>query len=466
MKRIVASSPTNLGYPPGGSTEVTTLERLCITDVRGQQTPNLAESWDIDVANKTFTWHIRKGIKFTDGTVFDAKALKWNFEKYTAGGRMYYGEAIVSYDIVDDYTLRMNLKDINNQMLFNWGYVQMMSPTAFEKNGEDWCRQNPVGTASFLLSEFKRDSVLKLTKNPNYWIPGLPYLDKLEMNVIPDNMVASAMMQTGDADIWFTTAQFAVELEKKGFNVRWEAGGTMDLILFDSKDPTSPFSNKLVREAVEYAIDRPALAKKIGYGVYEPATQMTSKAIPGYNPGFDPRPYNPEKAKQLLKEAGFPVIKTTLVTSAARANTATAIKSYLAAVGIDVEVNIQDQSLFIATTFRNGWKGLALSGAGISPEGGSVITWFGASPSTLRSGVEYKSPEFLEKCEAMLHVYNYDEFLKATQAVIKQASDDAMAVPLFHSHGATVFNQYVHTTFGVTSSSDYNPREDWLEPRK
>jgi peptide/nickel transport system substrate-binding protein len=466
LRRIVASSPTNLGYPPGGSTDVTTLERLCISDVKAEMQPNLAESWDINVANKTFTWHVRKGVKFTDGTVFDAKALKWNFEKYTAGGRMYYGEVIKSYDIVDDYTLRMNLTSINNQMLFNWGMIAMMSPTAFEKNGEEWCRLNPVSTASFTLSEYKRDSVMKMVKNPNYWMQGLPYLDRLEMLVIPDNMVASAMMQTGDADIWYTTAQFAVELDKKGFKITWETGGVLDTIAFDSKKADSVFANKLVREAVEYAIDRPALANKIGYGVYEPATQMERKGLAGYNEGFDPRPYNPAKARELLKQAGYPNgFKTTLMTNAARTDTATAVKAYLAAVGIDVTVDIADQSRYIATAYRNGWKGMALVGMGVGPNGASIINHFGASPFTFRSGVEYKSPEYLAKCETMVSVYTDAEFKAAAKAVIKQASDDAMTAPLFFSNSAIVYPSYVHSTFGSTSSTDYNPRYDWMGKR-
>ena len=118
-----------------------------------------------------------------------------------------------------------------------------MSPTAFEKNGADWCRQNAVTTGSYKVTSFVRDSALKFEKNPNYWMKGLPYLDGLTNLVIPDNMVASGMMQTKDADIWGTTAQFAIELEKKGLKVRWEAGGVLDVILFDSKSPDSPFSN-------------------------------------------------------------------------------------------------------------------------------------------------------------------------------------------------------------------------------
>jgi peptide/nickel transport system substrate-binding protein len=464
LRRISTTSPTNIGYPPGGSTDSSTLERLCITDSKANVLPNLAEKWILDPVAKTFTWYVRKGITFTDGTIFDANVLKWNFQKYTEGGRMSYSNVITSYEVTDNYTLKMNLNDVTNQLLFNWGFVQMMSPTAFAKNGADWCRQNAVTTSAFTVTSFVRDSGLTFVKNPNYWMQGLPYLEGLKTVVIPDSMVASGMMQTKDADIWQTTAQFAVDLEKKGLKIQWEGGGTMETILFDSKDATSPFNNQLVRQAVEYAINRPDLAKKVGYGVYEPATFMERKGLPGYIEGFDPRPYNIDKAKDLLKQAGLPNgFKTSLVCSPTHTDTATAVKSYLAMVGIDVDVNIVDAGLATTTIFTKGWKGMALTGSGVGPNGASLITHYGASPFTFRSGVEYKSPEFLAAVTKMEHVFNDAEFDKAAQAAYKQASDDAMAIALYFSNTAIVYQPYVHSQLGVSAVSDYNPREDWME---
>jgi len=426
--------------------------------------PNLCEKWNLDPVAKTFTWYVRKGITFSDGTVFDANVLKWNFQKYTEGGRMSYSNLITSYEVLDDYTLKMNLNDVNNQLIFNWGFVQMMSPNAFAKNGADWCRQNAVTTSPYIVTSFVRDSGLTFVKNTNYWMKGLPYMDGMKTIVIPDNMVASGMMQTKDADIWQTTAQFAVDLEKKGLKIQWEGGGTEEAILFDSKDPASPFNNKLVREAVEYGINRPDLAKKVGYGVYEAATFMQRKGLPGYIEGYDPRPFNVDKAKDLLKQAGYPNgFKTAMVCSPTHTDTATAVKSYLAVVGIDVDVNIVDAGLATTTIFTKGWKGMALTGVGVAPNGASLSTHFGPTPFTFRSGVEYKSPEFLAAISKMDHTYDAAEFDKAAQAAYKQASIDAMAVPLYFSNTAIVYQPYVHSQLGVSAVSDYNPRADWME---
>ncbi|HTY81701.1 MAG TPA: ABC transporter substrate-binding protein [Dehalococcoidales bacterium] len=463
LRRIVTTGPNNLGYPAGGAVSVEALERLGITDIKSTEHPNLCD-WSLDPVAKTMTWYVKKGITFSDGTVFDANALKFNFQQYAAAGRMTYSNLITSYDVVDDYTLRMNLNDVNNQLVFSWAFIAMLSPTAYTKNGADWCRQNAVTTGPFLVSNFQRDVALEFVRNPNYWMKGLPYLAGIKDIVIPDYMVASGMMQTKDADIWETTAQYAVDLQKKGLKVLWEAGGVMETILFDSKDPTSPFSNQLVRQAVEYAINRPDLANKVGYGVYEPATMMERKGLPGYIEGFNPRPFNPATAKDLLSKAGYPTgFKTTLTCNPTHTDTATAVKSYLADVGIDVNVNIVDASLATTTIYTKGWKGMALTGSGVAPSGASILTHYGDSPFTFRSGVEYKSPAYLADCVKMAHVYTDAEFETAAQATYRQASDDAMAIPLYFSNSAVVYQPYVHSVFGVTSSTDWNPREDWME---
>jgi peptide/nickel transport system substrate-binding protein len=462
MRRIINTSPTNLGYPPGGSVDVLTLERLGVTDLAAVQQPNLFESYDFDPVGKTLVWHVRKGIQFTDGTDFDAEALKWNYEKYTEGGRMNYPTYIKSYEVIDKYTLKMNLSEVNNQLIFNWAFVAMMSPTAFNKNGADWCRQNVVTTGSFTVKEYARDSHLILTKNPNYWMKGLPYLDGIDNIVVPDYMVSSGMMEAKQADIWATTAQYAVELEKKGLKVRWQTAGTLAVILFDSADPTSPFANKKVREAVEYAINRPAMAKMIGYGVYEPATQMEMQGLQGYNEKFDPRPYNVEKAKALLKEAGFPSIKTKLMISSTSVDSSTLIKANLEAVGIEVDIDMADSARY-RDAWINGFKGLLLTGSGVAPNGASILTHYGPTPQTFRTKVIYKSPEYLAACDKMLHVYTNEGYIAQAKAVIRQASDDVLAVPLYFSKTAIVYQPWVHSTMGITSSTDYIAREDWME---
>jgi ABC-type transport system substrate-binding protein len=291
---------------------------------------------------------------------------------------------------------------------------------------------------------------------------GYPYLDGMKYLVVPDNMVAQGMMEAKQADIWNTSAQYAIELQKKGLQVRWQTAGIMAVLLFDSADPKSPFSNPLVRQAVECAMNRPALANTIGFGAYEPATQMEMQGLAGYNPGFDPYPYNVAKAKDLLKQAGFPSIKTTLMAQSTSTDSAVAVKAYLAAVGIDADIDSADAARY-RDSWVNGFKGILLSGSGVAPTGASILTHYGPAPTTFRTKVIYKSPEFLAACDKMLHVYTDAEYIAAAQAAIKIATNEVVAVPLYFQKPAIVYQPWVHSVLGLTSSSDYNPREDWVE---
>ena len=173
-----------------------------------------------------------------------------------------------------------------------------ISPTAFKKAGggdfeksREWARRNSVGTGPFKFVEFKRDTYIKYVRNDNYRRKGMPYLDGIESRLIQDPMTAMAMMEAGEADSWHETGdvQQILRLEKKGFKVNW-GNGYFWALLPNSSDPKSPLSKLKVREAIEYAIDRPAIAKMIGQGKYEALHQMASSRWPGYLPGYDALP--------------------------------------------------------------------------------------------------------------------------------------------------------------------------------
>ena len=150
--------------------------------------------------------------------------------------------------------------------------------------------------------------------------------------------------------------------QQKGLKVNW-GPGMLWALLPSSSNPKSPYSNKKVREAVEYALDRPAIAKMLGFGKFEPLTQIVPSASPAYVPGYNPRPYNPEKARQLLTEAGYPSgFETKLLAIDYARDAAIAVQSYLAAVGIRVTVDVADMGRYYGALFGPaGWDDLAIA---------------------------------------------------------------------------------------------------------
>ncbi len=477
LKCIRGEFPKVLGYVPEFGVidyvfAAPMIERLVDWDEKGNLIGQLAESWKGDPKNKTLTWHLRKGVKFHDGRPFDAEALKWNFQLQIDTGKLTDGEFVKSLEVVNENTLTMHLTEYSNMAPLNYGWASQISPTAFkEHGGKEWARLHPVGTGPFRLDHFERDTSIRYVKNENYWRKGYPLLDAIEVRFIPDPTVAEMMMEQKQADMWLEvlpTIKNAVDLERKGFKVNWGPGGIWSLAP-NSSNTKSPFNNKKVREAIEYAIDRPALAKAIGYGRFEPASQIAASGSKGYVQGYNPRPYNPEKAKKLLAEAGFPNgFATKLLALDTQRDTAGAVQAYLAAVGIRVDLDIADMGRYYASVYGpQGWSDLALVWAGINPDATDLFVHWGPRPMTFRFGQVLKSPEYLALCDKALHTYDEAGATRALRQVVKQAGEDAMIVPLVRSVQAAVMQPYVHSDYMKIHRQTGNVvYRDWMESHK
>jgi ABC-type transport system substrate-binding protein len=273
----------------------------------GEFEPLLAESWERAPDKSYYIFKLRKGVKFHDGTDFNAQAVKWNLDQWVNSPRARL-DKVESIEIIDDYTIKFNLKSWEAIFLSDLAKdTYIISPSAFQKHDEKWVDTHPVGTGPFKLKEFKRNIVVSLERFDGYWKKGLPYLDEIKILIIPDPMVFSASFQRKELDAVRVDYILATELGKTGKYETIALPTGHDVLYFNSQDPKSIWSRKKAREALEYAIDKEAIAKVItkgfGYPIYE-IVHSINKVPPG--PGTRPRKYNPEMARQLLKEAGFP----------------------------------------------------------------------------------------------------------------------------------------------------------------
>ena len=401
---------------------------------------------------------------------WNAEACRWNLQLGKDTGRLTDGQFVKSIDVVDEYTVRLTLTEYSSVSLLNYGWLQQYSPTAFTTHGKEYLRTHALGTGPFKLVDYQRDTLIRYERNPDYWRKGLPLLDGVEVKYIPNAMTAALMMENKEADIWLDVSEvkYIVDLEQKGFKIVWGPGMLWALLPANAKDPKSPYANKKVREALEYAIDRPTIAKTVGFGKFEPLTQIVPSYSPAYNPNFNPRPYNPEKAKQLLAEAGYPSgFDTKLLALEINRDQAVAIQSYLAEVGIRVTIDVADMGRYFTSLYSPaGWTDLALSASGINPDGTDLFTHFGPRPMTYRLGYIQKSPEFLAACEKALKTYERGPLKVALQHAIRQASDDAMVIPLWRSAEANIMRDYVHSDYIKVHSVTWYSYNDWMEKRK
>jgi len=293
--------------------------------------PGLAESWDISPDGKTYTFHLRKGIQFHDGTPFNAdsvvfsigRMMKERNVKFHGKGweipaqerppeywvSMEMDKTVGSIEAVDEYTVVFNLKRVEAPFMANMGmdFADIISPTAFMKNPKEFIR-NPVGTGPFKFVKWVKDDRIILVKNENYWDKsGGPYLDKVIFRSIPENSVRFLELKTGNIHICQFPNPADIELAKKDSNLILPTQPGMNIGYLSFNHTKEPWkSNMKLRKAIAHSIDRKAIVDNIYQGMGQTAKNPIPPTMWGYNqnvPGFK---YDPELAKKLLSDAGYP----------------------------------------------------------------------------------------------------------------------------------------------------------------
>ena len=473
LRIIAATGLVDLGWPPAmnptdEATAKAYTEALVSWGANGEFMPELAESWELDEANKTITSHLRKGVKFHDGTDFNAEAVRYCAQLRIDSKRMVDAKYIDSIEVVDDYTFRYNLNTwINPQKaLHSWAYgLTIYSPTALAK-GEEANTTSFVSTGPFKFDSFERDVFLKVVRNDNYWRgPEYPYLDGIEYKFFADVTTAAAAMQAGEGDAWLAQLKEALDLEAMGMKIITQTNMYTEIVP-DNKTPDSVWADKRVREALEYAIDRPALAEGLGYGRYEPMKMLAPEGSTGYNTDFPEREYNPDKARELLAEAGYPDgFKTTmLVMQVGNLDLPQAIQQYAAEVGIEIEIDAADPGRFFGALFADGWNGGLLQWmVPVDPE--FAIGWlvhFGREPIIFYSSLEW--PErYWELNDEFYFASTMEEGRQATKEMMTFASEEAQLIPLYSTIATYVVQPYVHTTYYSYHFMTLNSWEWWME---
>ncbi|MFC1820391.1 ABC transporter substrate-binding protein, partial [Thermodesulfobacteriota bacterium] len=224
FKLILYSRPgTPIGWPPEMSYRDVTVSQVPLESLlrlRYDLTtePMLATSWDIAPDMRSITFNLRKGVKFHDGTDFNAKAAKFNLDGLKSAKKA--GTQVwTAIDILDDYKIKVSLSKWDNTMLESIGTSQMVSPAAFKTMGLEKVRWHPVGTGAYKFVSHVHDVGTKFTRFDGYW-KGKPYLDGLEIMYIVDPMTQKAKMLAGEADAnWSPNIKVGSDLKAAGFNV-------------------------------------------------------------------------------------------------------------------------------------------------------------------------------------------------------------------------------------------------------
>jgi peptide/nickel transport system substrate-binding protein len=428
----------------------------------------LAKSWEWGPDNKYITFKLREDVRFHDGTKFTSEAVKLEGDLVISTGE---SNAINwdRWEIIDDYTVRLYLKVY---MIDFWSSVTginmcFFSPTAYkahQPDGKAYIAENPIGTGPFKYASFEKDISLKFVKNTDYWQPGKPYLDGLNYLVVKEDLTQRAAMEAGDGDLLeLQQGKFLSDMKNEGFNILSAYGGT-DFLMFDTMNADSVFSILEVREAIEYALNKKAMADALGYGFYIPNNQMSPPDNPDYNPDLPSRDYNPAKAKELLAQAGYPNGLTIKMITMGSDPKDLAIQQYLAEVNIQVEIDNMDNAKFWNTVMTGWTDEMVSTGYGVTSPFAAWIKFF--FPPSGFLDVSAKIPdEVIAKLDPALSEPDPAKVKTRTNEIIKQLYEYAYLVPIYSNSMGMILTTKVHATgfFDFFDFSVWTPADIWMD---
>lgn len=319
--------------------------------------PRLATEFKVSSDGLTYTIKLRKGVKFSDGTPLTAKIMKETIDRALDPNKRvplrYYLAMIESASVVDDLTFEVKLKYPFAPFPYNLAQVILAptSPKALERLGEE-VRQKPVGAGPFVLKEWVKGDRIVMVRNENYW-GKKPSVAKLTWKIVPETATREAMLRAGQIHICYKPSPANVAALKSDPSIKVEMPLDTRTIFMGLNCQKGVTANKLVRQAFNYAVDKKAIVSKILFDTAVPMEGPVSPIVWGYFKMDKQYDYNPEKAKELLKQANFDFNRTVQMrTPQGRylfdKQIAEYVQASLQAIGVKVELRTYDWPTYVA----------------------------------------------------------------------------------------------------------------------
>jgi peptide/nickel transport system substrate-binding protein len=337
------------------------------------RTPSLAESWSESEDGLTYEFKLHQGVTFHNGDPLTAEDVKFSYERYRGQSAALFREKVKAVEIVDPLRVRFQLKEpwpdfmtFYSSMSASAGWV--VPKKYLERVDDDGFKKHPIGAGPYKFVSQKEGIELVLEAYTGYWRK-VPHVKTLVMRSIPEDSTRLAMLKTGEADIAYAMMGPMAEEVKRDPKLRLaysEGQGIFFIFFNEQADPKSPWHDLRVRQALNFAIDRQALSEQQTLGASPPTANIVPRAFEFALP-IEAYPYNPEKAKQLLKEAGYPHgFDAGEITSGPPYHAlAEGVANYLQAVGIRVKVRPMERAALIAALKEKKLTGLTSGGTGI-----------------------------------------------------------------------------------------------------
>ncbi|MEW6227559.1 MAG: ABC transporter substrate-binding protein [Bacillota bacterium] len=450
--------------------------------------PELLETLPaLSADRKTYTCKLRKGVKFHDGTELKAKDVKFTFERMltpatkAANGwcieqivgaqEMMDGKAkeLAGFKIIDDYAFQFTLEYPYAPFLSNLAVPAMsiFPEEACKKAGDNWALR-PIGTGPFKIDKWVRDSILVLKKHADYFEKGLPYLDAIEMRIIPESATAMLEFENGTIDVTsIPDSDFIRVTTSPAFKDKILSGTPLNIYFYNLNVNDPYLKDVRVRRAFAMAIDKKTLVDKVFTGGRaDVASSFLCPGLPGFNPNFPGIEYNPAKARELLKEAGYPngfTIESWQTKSDTVLRRNEAVQAMLKEVGINLKIVQVDSASYrqarkqgtIPCYFSNWW-------ADIGDPDNFLYVWFHSSQSKGFSS-NYSSPKvdaLLDRARKVSDAAERIALYQRAEGII--VHDDVAVVPLLYYKDFMLKQPYVKgLTMHPTGVMSY--KHVWLD---
>lgn len=431
----VPLEPPNLDPTSGAAAAVDSIvygnvfEGLTRITQSGDVAPALAESWELTPDGLAYVFHLRHGVRFHDGSSFDANDVKFSLDRALAPDSTNAQKALLSsirqVDVLDPHTVKLNLNHPSGTLPYflGWGDAVIVAPESAATNAS-----HPIGTGPFLFSGWRRGDSIRLDKNPDYW-GDAARLNSVVFKFIGDPAAALASMKAGDVDAFpnypapENIAEFASDP-----NFKVVIGASEGKVIMAMNNARSPFDNRLVRMAVSHAIDRNAVIDGAMFGFGQPIGSHYTRQSRAYVDLVDRYPHDIALAKSLLAEAGYPEGFTASLRLPPRPYARRAgevIAAQLSQIGIHIEIENLEWAQWLDQVFRRHEFDLTIV-EHIEPMDFGIYArdeyYFGYSSA------EYKA--LFAQSEIEIDERAKDEILQAIQ---RKIADDAVNVFLLQS---------------------------------
>jgi ABC-type transport system substrate-binding protein len=468
-------------------------ETLYDREASGKVKGLLVKDDQVSADGLIWTLKLQPGVKFHDGSPFNAASVKWNFDrKFQKRQPLFDLLPFKSVDIVDESTVRITLTRPapNLRATLATKTFSMYSPVFAQRVGDDGLKLQASGTGPFTLAEFRPNEIVRFKKNPSYWQKGLPYLDEVVFRVVPDINARATMLEAGDADMGegLSIPDLQRLKGKRGLTLLEGLGSQQYYIAINTRKP--PLTDVRVRQALNYAVDKEGIIKTVYLGTAKVATAVyINPTIDGYSYGGT-YAYDPERAKKLLEEAGFVAgaggvrqgrdgrpLSLELITrkggSPGDFETSELVQGMLKAVGIDARLTVLESATFIPrVTLPPDRATYDMVNLGVGTFTGdaeyTMLTFYHTNSASPRyyNRAYYSNPVVDELIEQSLKATTNPGRNKIYYAqVIKQVVRDAPIIMLFDVTQQVAVKDTVHGVYLEPAGNNWPAKYAWKERR-